>query len=167
MSEICILYCLTKRKMTIYSVRKNISEYFGAFTKPSHGTIHPALKKMAEYGYVTAEDILSDGGKKSCYYSITEKGKRYFSELMLSDFSDNPSVFMNEIYTRLAAIGALSNDSKNELKAAILQTLGLYITETKRAIANEYLGLDKYQKSVMAQSVSNAENLVKYVSEIE
>ena len=86
---------------------------------------------------------------------------------MLSDFSDNPSVFMNEIYTRLAAIGALSNDSKNELKTAILQTLDLYITETKRAITNEYLGLDKYQKSVMAQSVSNAENLVKYVSEIE
>lgn len=167
MSEICILYCLTKRKMTIYSVRKNISEYFGAFTKPSHGTIHPALKKLAEAGYVTAEDILSEGGKKSCYYSITEKGKKYFTELMLGDFSDNPSVFMNEIHTRLAAMGALSNEAKEELKHNSIQLLDLYVTETKRATENEYLGLDEYQKAIMKQNISSTELLIKYISEIK
>ena len=46
MIEILILYIIRKREKTIYSIRKEIIEIFGAFTKPSIGTIYPALKRL-------------------------------------------------------------------------------------------------------------------------
>ena len=46
MIEILILYTINKREKTIYSIRKDIMEIFGAYTKPSIGTIHPALQRF-------------------------------------------------------------------------------------------------------------------------
>lgn len=166
MSEICILYCLIKREMTIYSIRKHITELFGAYTKPSHGTIHPALKKLAAENYVTVKTILSEGGKKSSLFSIAEKGKKLFAKLMLSDFSDNPSVSLNEINIRLAAMGALNSADKKTLTEICKKYLELYIARNEYVINDTYSGLDDYQKKIMLQTISYAKSLIKFTENL-
>ena len=163
MIEICILYCLTKREMTIYSVRKRIEEYFGAFTMPSHGTIHPALKRFEEEKFVTVRETLSDGGKKSSYYGITEKGKKHLCKLLLSELSENPSVSINEIYIRLSASGILSEEQKKELKQLCERYLDLYITAIERKINDQYSGIDNFQKQVMAKISSNQKEFISFI----
>lgn len=145
MTEICILYSIYKRDLTIYSIRKLITEKFGIYTKPSHGTIHPALKKLTSEGFVTVRETISDGGRKSCYYSVTEKGKKYLSKLILSDLSSNPSVFINDISIRTAALGVLSENERKQFIENTVKFLDLYEMQTKRAAENEYTGLDYYQ----------------------
>lgn len=162
MIEICILYCLTKREMTIYSVRKRIEEYFGAFTMPSHGTIHPALKRFEEEKFVTVQETLSDGGKKSSYYGITEKGRKHLCKLLLSDLSENPSVSINEINIRLSAAGVLSAEERKELKQLCERYLDLYITSIERKINDPYSGLDEYQKQVMAKVSVNQKEFINF-----
>ena len=164
MSEICILYCLTKREMTIYSVKKHISEYFGAFTNPSHGTIHPCMKKLLGYGFLNVNDILSEGGKKSSYYSITDKGRTYFADLMMSDFSENPSVFLGEINTRIAAMGALPNKDKEDFRQHCLHALELYEVSTNNLINDEYTGLDDFQKATAKLSVENTKAIANFLT---
>ena len=78
MIEILILYIIHKREKTIYSIRKDIIETFGTFTKPSIGTIHPALQRLLKDGSVSLNERMSEGGKKSSYYSITKKGFESF-----------------------------------------------------------------------------------------
>ena len=165
MIEICILYCLMKREMTIYSVRKHITEIFGAYTKPSHGTIHPALKKFSEKGFVQVSNILSEGGKKSCYYSVTEKGKKYFQDLMLSDFSENPSVFFNEMNIKIASMGRLNKENQIILKQKCIRYADLYVAQMQRTINNEYNELDIFQKAVMSLTIKNTKSLIKFLSE--
>ncbi len=167
MSEICILYCLTKREMTIYSVRKHISEYFGAFTNPSHGTIHPCMKKLLGYGFLSVHDILSEGGKKSSYYSITDKGKKYFADLMLSDFSVNPSVFLGEINIRIAAMGALQNKEKESFRQHCLQALELYRVTTENLINGEYSGMDTLQIEIAKLSVMNTKLIAEFLEKLK
>lgn len=167
MSEICILYCLTKREMTIYAVRKHISEYFGAFTNPSHGTIHPCMKKLSSYGFLEVHDILSDGGKKSSYYSITERGKKHFTTLMMSDFSENPSVFLGEINIRIAAMNALPSKEKENFKQHCLQALELYSVSTTNLINNEYSGMDEFQKETAKLSIKNTKAIAEFLSDLK
>ena len=80
MIEILILYIISKREKTLYAIRKEIIELFGTFTKPSIGTIHPALQRLLKEGAVTVFEKMSDGGKKSSYYSITKKGFESFKQ---------------------------------------------------------------------------------------
>ena len=93
MIEILILYIIHKREKTIYSIRKEIIETFGTFTKPSIGTIHPALQRLLKDGSVALNERMSEGGKKSSYYSITKKGFETFRKLFFDSASDNPSLF--------------------------------------------------------------------------
>lgn len=167
MTELCILYCLHKRDLTIYSVRKRISELFGAFTKPSHGTIYPALKKLTDEGCVTVSETLSDGGKKSSFFSITEKGKKRFVELMTSDFSDNPSVFLNELNIRISSMGVLNSAIRQICAEKCLKYADLYITTTERTINDEYSGVDDFQKAVMKNSVDSLKQLIKVLNSLE
>ncbi|MCR5260541.1 MAG: PadR family transcriptional regulator [Candidatus Gastranaerophilales bacterium] len=151
MSEICILYCLTKREMTIYSVKKFITNLFGAFTRASHGTIHPSLKKLLAENCVTVRDMLSEGGKKSSYYSITEKGKKYLTELLLSDLSDNPSVLTNEINIRLSAISHLNKENKEILIQNAIRALDLQTVNIEKMLNDKYANYDENQTAVMKQ----------------
>ena len=167
MSEICILYCLHKREMTIYSVKKFIAEWFGTYTRPSHGTIHPSLKKLLAENFVSVREILSDGGRKSSFYSITEKGKRYFAELMLENFSDNPTVFMNEIALRISALGALSKDNRKILTEKGLKTADLSVIMIDRKLNDEYSGLDDFQKSMMNQTKKQILSLTEFLKSLE
>ena len=167
MSEICILYCLTKREMTIYSVKKYIIDIFGAFTRPSHGTIHPSLKKLLSQNYVSVRDVLSSGGKKSSYYSITDKGKKYLTELLLSDLSDNPSMLMNDIYIRLISSSYLHNENKKILLNNIIKTFDLHMINIQRILENEYSHYDEFQKSVLTEQKKQSLSLFNFVKDIK
>lgn len=83
MIEICILYCLIKREMTIYAIRKRIIELFGAFTKPSHGCIHPAIKKLKAAAMVSVQEILSEGGKNPPIILLQTGERNTFLKLCL------------------------------------------------------------------------------------
>lgn len=130
---------------------------------PSHGTIHPALKRFEEEKFVTVRETISDGGKKSSYYGITEKGKKHLCKLLLSELSENPSVSINEIYIRLSASGILSEEQKKELKQLCERYLDLYITAIERKINDQYSGLDNFQKQVMAKISSNQKEFISFI----
>ena len=152
--------------MTIYSVKKSILELFGTYTKPSHGTIHPALKKFAQKGLVNVHYTLSDGGKKSSYYSITDMGKKYFQDIMLSDFSENPSLFLNEINIKIAAMGALNNDCRIILKDKCIKCADLYLVQIQRSLNNEYNGFDDFQKKIISLTIKNTKSLINFLSQL-
>jgi DNA-binding PadR family transcriptional regulator len=152
--------------MTIYSVKKHIAEYFGAFTKPSHGTIHPCIKKLEDYGFLSCREVLSDGGKKSNFYSITEKGKRQFTSLMLSEFSDNPSVFLSEINIRIAAFDILPLKEKENFIQHCIKAIELYQISAQNLISNTYIGLNKIQKELALQSISNTKYLIEIIKRL-
>ena len=74
MVEILILYILSKYDATIYKIRKLIQERFFMFSKPSLGTINPALKKLEGLSCVEFESKMTDGGMLSKIYKITPFG---------------------------------------------------------------------------------------------
>lgn len=167
MSEICILYSLTKREMTIYSVKKHIEEYFGTYTRPSHGTIHPALKRFEEERFVTVKETLSEGGKKSKFYAITEKGKKQLTKLLLSDFSDNPSVSINEINIRLISMAFLNDEQQEELKELCIKFLEVYIAQEERKLKDEYSRFDNYQQKIIQQTIASKRALIEFIKKLQ
>ncbi len=164
MIEILILFVINNKSKTIYSVRKEIIELFGAFTKPSLGTIHPALKRLFEKKYVQCIERMSDGGKKSTYYSITEAGKKYFKELFFTDISENPSLFYNHLQSRFATISMLSAEDKIVFLNDVSKKIELYGIDLKNKLTDEFVNYDFYQRELLKKMITEIANLQDFVN---
>lgn len=166
MIEILILYVLYKREKTIYSVRKDIIELFGNFTKPSAGTIYPALKRMLEKKFLSLNERMSEGGKKSSYYLITDSGKKYFRELFFEDCSENPSLFFSQLQSKLATTGLLSRQDKSAFLELIQKSIDIYIFDMENKMQDKYIDFDENQKELLAYTISEAKNLREFAKKL-
>lgn len=167
MIEILILYIINKREKTLYSIRKDIIELFGTFTKPSIGTIFPALKRLLKKDAVSVYEKMSDGGKKSSYYSITKKGMDVFKKYFFEDASDNPSLFYTQLQARIGTMGLLKEEDKKLFITETLRKIELYKIELERKINDEFLEPDYYQKSLYNKTLKDLTALEEYIKNID
>ncbi len=163
MIEILILYIISRREKTIYSIRKEIIEIFGAFTKPSIGTIYPALQRLLKVKAVELNERMSHGGKKSSYYSITNKGIEYFRELFLNSSSENPSVFYTHLQARLGTIGMLKPQDRKLFINEYLKKIEIYKFELEEKLKDEYIELDYYQRRLFGKMLNEIAGLQDYI----
>ncbi len=167
MIEILILYIISKREKTLYSIRKEIIEVFGAFTKPSIGTIHPALQRLLKEDAVSVYEKMSDGGKKSSYYSITKKGLETFKKYFFNSASDNPSLFYTQLQARLGTMGLLSADDRKEFIKDVLKKIEIYQFELEHKLKDEFLELDYYQEQLIKRTLNELKSLKDYVQNLK
>lgn len=164
MIEILILYIIHKREKTIYSIRKEIIETFGTFTKPSIGTIHPALQRLLKDGSVSLNERMSDGGKKSSYYSITKKGFETFKKLFFNSASENPSLFYTQLQARLGTMGLLSVEDRKEFIKEFSKKMEIYQFELESKLKDEFLDLDYFQEQLLNRTLKELKSLKEYIN---
>lgn len=167
MIELLILYTLRKNAKTIYAVRRDIIEVFGTFTVPSIGTIHPAIKRLEQKGSLTCTEIMSEGGKKSLYYKLTEKGQEFFKELFFSDISENPSLFYGHLQARFGTLSMLGIEDRKKFIAEITKKLEIYSFEVEDKINDELISLDYYQKALLKRTLSEIKALQTFVKNLK
>ena len=167
MIEILILYIIHKREKTIYSIRKEIIEIFGTFTKPSIGTIHPALQRLLKEGAVSLTERMSSGGKKSSYYSITKRGFEYFKELFFNSASENPSLFYTQLQARLGTMGLLKTEDRKLFISDFSKKMELYQFELENKLNDEFIELDYYQEQLLNKTLRELKSLKDYLKNLK
>ncbi len=163
MIEILILYIIHKREKTIYSIRKEIIEIFGAFTRPSIGTIHPALQRLLKEGSVSLNERMSEGGKKSSYYSITKKGLEHFKQLFFDSASENPSLFYTQLQARLGTMGLLEKEDRKEFINEFSKKIEIYQFELENKLKDEFIELDYFQEQLFNKTLKELKSLKEYI----
>lgn len=166
MIELLILYSLNKRERTLYSLRADIIEKFGGFTKPSIGTLHPALKRLLENNVVTLRNDYSEGGKKSTFYGLALHWQKKFRDLFFTPMSDNPTIFFTELQSRFAVLSLLEEDLKETFFADISIKLESFRLDLQNTLEDEYITLDNYQKSLLKRNVLEVESYQQLVKEL-
>ena len=63
-----------------YEIAKRIRELSEEMFKYGEAQLYPALRKLEENGYVTAEWVMQEGKPNRRVYSITEEGGKYLWE---------------------------------------------------------------------------------------
>ncbi len=167
MIELLILYSLRNRERTLYSMRCDIIEKFGYFTKPSLGTIHPALKRLLKSGVVTIRNDYSQGGKKSTYYGLAMHWKKKFNDLFFTPLSENPTQFFTEIQTRIAVMDILDSDLKETFLKDIMIKLESFLLDLQNALDDEYTGFDKYQIALLKKNIEDIQNYKAFILTLE
>ena len=167
MIELLILYSLNKRERTLYSLRSDITEKFGYFTKPSVGTIHPALKRLLNANVITVRNDYSQGGKKSTYYGLALHWTKKFHDLFFTPLSENPTQFFTEVQSRIAVMSLLDNELKHTFIEDILIKLESFQLDLQNALDDEYITYDKYQLALLKKNIKDVENFKALVKTLE
>ncbi|HEX8163958.1 MAG TPA: PadR family transcriptional regulator [Pyrinomonadaceae bacterium] len=63
-----------------YGVARRIEQTSGDAFVINYGTLYPALLKLEQEGYVSAEWGLSDNNRKAKYYKLTRAGRKRLAE---------------------------------------------------------------------------------------
>lgn len=167
MIDLLILYVLLKNDLTMYSIHKRIMEYFRAYTNPSFGALKPALVRLERNKFITAEKMMSDGGKLSIFYSITKDGMKELKNLLLKPFSNNPLQFLSDARVKLSCASFLSGDDVQELFDDIKTNALLHKTNAELTLSDEYTPTDFYQRIVLDNVICEYKNLISMVEGLE
>ena len=167
MIEILILYLINKRELTMYGIQKSVADYFAPLTKPSFGVINPALRRLEKNGCINTRRSLSEGGKQSAYYSITNEGIKTLNKLLLENLSENPVQFFSNARIKIACADVLSKDEVAE-RILKLKTRALeHKFDADNILNDEYTSLTFYQRIVLENTVEEINNLILLIENLE
>lgn len=166
MNEILILYILNKSQTTMYGLSKTINKIYGSITKPSFGTLQPALKKLEKEKYLFASKFYTDGGKPYFYYSITEHGFQFLKEKLLKNTSQNPTQFLSMAKIKLACCDILDKSEKEIVFKQLKANLSKLKTETETALSESWKD-NFYNRMVLDNNICEYKNLINLVEGLE
>lgn len=167
MIELLILYTILKRDYTMYSIQKHIEDNFAPFTKPSFGALKPALKRLEEKECLSSRKIMSDGGKLSVYYEISNKGINELKRLLLDDMSNNPLQFLSNARIKLSCADCLDNEEKKRLFFIVKSRAMQFKNDGQNILNNEYKQINFYQKIILDNTICEYSNFITIIEGLE
>jgi transcriptional regulator len=75
--DLLVLKILSRRpKLHGYAIMSAIKDWSGDVLRAEEGTLYPALHRMEEAGWIRAEWITKDTGRRARIYELTAAGKK-------------------------------------------------------------------------------------------
>lgn len=98
--DIFILGCLMDEPYHGYNIKKKLAERFNVCTTINNNTLYSLLKRYEKIGVITKTVEIQEGKPNRNIYSITDKGKKHFVEI-LRDFTESVAKNRDEYMMRL------------------------------------------------------------------
>jgi len=78
--DLLVLKILSRRpRLHGYAIMTAIKDWSGEVLRAEEGSLYPALHRMEEAGWIRAEWILKDTGRRARMYELTAAGKKQLS----------------------------------------------------------------------------------------
>lgn len=167
MIELLILFVLSSSPHTMYGVLKSILKKFSPYTKPSFGTIKPALLRLEKKGIIRSNKSISDGGKVSVMYALTPEGLDVLKKKILEVDTENPVQFLSNARIQLACAGFLDISSQRELFEKLKKRATIIKTDAENKIADETISPTYFHRLVLDNSICEYNNFINLLEGLE
>ena len=78
--DMLLLKILALEPMNGFAVSQRLKQVSGDVLQVSDGSLYPALHKLEQQGWITAEWKTSELGRRAKYYSLTRVGRRHLEK---------------------------------------------------------------------------------------
>lgn len=167
MIELLILYILSISPHTMYGVLKDILKNFSPYTKPSFGTVKPALLRLEKSGAICSSKSISDGGKVSILYALTPSGLEILKKKILEVDTENPVQFLSNARIQLACAGFLDISSQRDLFLKLKKRATLIKSDAESKISDETISPTYFHRLVLDNSICEYKNLINLLEGLE
>ena len=126
--EYVILGFLLMRNVTQYDIKRALEQKVSPFFSASLGSIQAALKKLESKGLVRVFETVENGRQKKIY-SITDEGRAYFSQWMLTPIA--ASRMESQAMTKMFFLGLVPPSDRLVICRQIISELEDTVREYK------------------------------------
>jgi DNA-binding PadR family transcriptional regulator len=102
--DYAVLGLVALRPSTGYDVAARMRRPVGYYWAESHGGIYPSLRRLAEAGWLTVEDVAGPGPRGKREYTVTAAGRRALGEWAVQPPEDPPA--RDELVLKVSALWA-------------------------------------------------------------
>jgi transcriptional regulator len=74
--DLLLLKILALEPMHAWAVGQRLKQVSGDVLQVSDGSLYPALHKLEQQGWITAEWKVTDNGRRAKFYSLTRSGRK-------------------------------------------------------------------------------------------
>jgi PadR family transcriptional regulator, regulatory protein PadR len=78
--DLLILRCLLLEPMHGWAIAQRIRQVSGEVLQVGQSALYPALHKLEQQGWITAEWDVSDNNRRAKYYTLTRAGRQALAE---------------------------------------------------------------------------------------
>ena len=78
--DLLVLKILSRRSLHGYAIMSAIKESSGDVLRADEGSLYPALHRMEEDGWIRAEWVTKDTGRRARVYELTVAGKKQLAD---------------------------------------------------------------------------------------
>lgn len=78
--DLLVLKILALEPLHAWAIGQRLKQVSGDVLQVSDGSLYPALHKLEQEGWITAEWKLSENNRRAKYYALTRPGRRYLEK---------------------------------------------------------------------------------------
>ncbi|CAO5193307.1 PadR family transcriptional regulator [Frankia sp. AiPs1] len=167
MLELAVLALLSESSMHGYELRKRLAALLGAFHRFSYGSLYPCLRRLADAGYVTADDVVAStrlGGRSRVVYTLTGEGKEKLAELL---GEGGPSSWEDEMFgVRFAFFAKTDADVRLRILEGRRGRLEERREKVRSALSRTVERFDSYTLELQRHGLESVEREVRWLNEL-
>ncbi len=148
--DLVILGIVLEKPQSAYDIQKDVEyHHFSRWTKISVPSIYRKVLQLSEKGYLNSDIVKGDKFADKAIYSITDKGRVYFKELMAS-YAAGPVPLLFDFNVVITNLNKMDKTEAIELISTLRQSIQSS-TELNEEYAQEFSDIPLVGKTIFEQ----------------
>ena len=135
--DLVILGIVLEQPQSAYDIQKDVDyHHFSMWTKISVPSIYRKVIQLNKKGYLQSDIVKGERFADKTVYSITEKGKAYFEQLM-ADYANQPVPLLFDFNVVISNLNKMEQSKALELVTQLRNSI-ISSQQINKEYANEY-----------------------------
>ena len=164
--DLVILGMVLERPQSAYEIQKDVEyHHFSRWTKISVPSIYRKVIQLNEKGYLQSDIVKGDKFADKAVYSITDKGKAYFRELMDS-YASRPVPMLFDFNVVISNMNKVDKKTAVQLVSQLREAINVSASSNE-TYAAEYADIPLTGRTIFQQQRLLYDSLLEWLDEFE
>lgn len=162
--DLAILGMIIEQPRSAYAIQKDVQyHHYAKWSKIAVPTIYQNVRKLASRGYLQSERLPGEKGLKRPVYSITEKGRQYFMELM-NEYVEQQVNFLFDFNVVISNLNKISKTEAGVFLTKLQQNISRAALQNKAA-AVQYADIPLVGRAILQQQQQLYQELLNWLQQ--
>lgn len=164
--DLVILGIVLEKPQSAYDIQKDVEyHHLSRWTKISVPSIYRKVLQLAEKGYLQSDIVKGDRFANKAVYCITDKGKQYFKDLMLS-YTCQPIPLLFDFNVVITNLNKISKEDAHNLVAKLRDNIESSL-KTNEEYAVQYADIPFVGRTIFEQQKRLYQSLLEWLEDFE